>query len=126
MSIFNDQDKQIPAAIDVSLEKPVVEKASEYKLSIVRFTCPLSSVPRYKLIGTTNFSVAIKRLLTQDNFFGNVVLPLGYFSSIQMFVDALNSAFLQAYSLLSNAYPADFPPSQAPYFWYDICTYAAS
>jgi len=122
MSIFNDQDKQIPAAIDVSLEKPIVEKASDYKLSIIRFTCPLTTVPRYKLSGTTNFKVAIRRLLSQNNFFGTVVLPLGYFSSIQMFVDALNAAFLQAYASLANAYPADFPPGEVPYFWYDPTT----
>jgi hypothetical protein len=61
LSLYNPTDagKKISARIDVPLEKPILRKMSEYKLTILRFQCPLTTVfPPYNLQGT-EFQVTI-------------------------------------------------------------------
>jgi hypothetical protein len=61
LSLYNPTDagKKISARIDVPLEKPILRKMSDYKLTILRFQCPLTTVfPPYSLQGT-EFQVTI-------------------------------------------------------------------
>jgi hypothetical protein len=61
LSLYNPTDagKKIRARIDVPLEKPILRKMSDYKLTILRFQCPLTTVfPPYSLQGT-EFQVTI-------------------------------------------------------------------
>jgi hypothetical protein len=60
LSLYNpiDADKAIPAVLDVPLEKPILDKCSNYKMTILRFQCPLYSVPRF-LIKGQNISVKL-------------------------------------------------------------------
>jgi hypothetical protein len=61
LSLYNPTDagKKIRARIDVPLEKPILRKMSDYKLTILRFQCPLTTVfPPYNLQGT-EFQVTI-------------------------------------------------------------------
>jgi hypothetical protein len=55
LSLYNPTDagKKIRARIDVPLEKPILRKMNDYKLTILRFQCPLITVfPPYSLQGT--------------------------------------------------------------------------
>jgi hypothetical protein len=61
LSLYNPTDagKKIRARIDVPLEKPILKKMSDYKLTILRFQCPLTTVfPPYSPQGT-EFQVTI-------------------------------------------------------------------
>jgi hypothetical protein len=61
LSLYNPTDaaKKIRARIDVPLEKPILRKTSDYKLTILRFQCPLTTVfPPYNL-QDTEFQVTI-------------------------------------------------------------------
>jgi hypothetical protein len=61
LSLYNPTDaaKKIRARIDVPLEKPILRKMSDYKFTILRFQCPLTTVfPPYNLQGT-EFQVTI-------------------------------------------------------------------
>jgi hypothetical protein len=61
LSLYNPTDagKKIRARIDVPLEKPILRKMSDYKLTILRFQCPLTTLfPPYNLQGT-EFQVTI-------------------------------------------------------------------
>jgi hypothetical protein len=61
LSLYNPTDAgtKIRARMDVPLEKPILRKMSDYKLTILRFQCPLTTVfPPYNLQGT-EFQVTI-------------------------------------------------------------------
>jgi hypothetical protein len=61
LSLYNPTDaaKKIRARIDVPLEKPILRKMNDYKLTILRFQCPLTTVfPPYNL-QETEFQVTI-------------------------------------------------------------------
>lgn len=62
LSLYNPVNvtSKIPAVIDIGLEKPILKKCTDYKLTILRFQCPLTSVkPPYSLNGKT-LSVTIQ------------------------------------------------------------------
>jgi hypothetical protein len=46
LSLFNliSATSSIPAVIDVVFEKPILHKASDYMMTIVRFNAPLNSI----------------------------------------------------------------------------------
>jgi hypothetical protein len=61
LSLYNptDSSTKIRARMDVPLEKTILRKMSDYKLTILRFQCPLTTVfPPYNLLGT-EFKVTI-------------------------------------------------------------------
>jgi hypothetical protein len=46
-----DNNEKIPAVLDVALEKPIVNRAKDDKMTILRFQCPLTSVdPPFSVI----------------------------------------------------------------------------
>jgi hypothetical protein len=68
LSLYNPTDSRtkIRARIDVPLEKPILRKCSDYKLTILRFQCPLTTVfPPYNLLGT-EFKVTISTAYNQS------------------------------------------------------------
>jgi hypothetical protein len=113
----------IPANIDINIEKPIVEKANEYKMSVIRFTCPLYNVPRYYLSNNqfrviiTFFNGATGQTELYTGFF---VPPLEPIDSILSFVLAVNSALFQAWNSLITAHPTI--PTYYPYIMYDPTT----
>jgi hypothetical protein len=61
LSLYNPTNatNKIHANIDVALEKPILRKCSDYKLTILRFQCPLTTIfPPYSL-ASTEFKVII-------------------------------------------------------------------
>jgi hypothetical protein len=56
-----DNTNKIPANLDIGLEKPLLPKGKDYKVTVLRFVCPLSSFqPPFSLLGKT-FEVIIKK-----------------------------------------------------------------
>jgi hypothetical protein len=54
--------------MDVSLEKPILRKCSDYKLTFLRFQCPLTTVfPSYNLVGT-EFKVTISTAMNMETW----------------------------------------------------------
>ena len=121
LSLYNNQDAQNNAAIDVALEKPIVEKANDYKLSIIRFTCPLTTVPRYSL-NNINFTVDIYYSNVHINGWGSATVPNTPLNSISDFISLLNAAFSVAYSnfvYYIGEIGKTLPTGYSPYFLYN-------
>jgi hypothetical protein len=62
LSLFNpiSATSSIPAVIDIALEKPILLKASDYKMTILRFNAPLDSIyPNYDMVGKV-FSIRFR------------------------------------------------------------------
>jgi hypothetical protein len=126
LSLYNNSPNQIPAKIDVALEKPIVEHASNYKLSIIRFSCPLDEIPSYDLsrINPANirggFFYAIS-FIPGFGFLGDYYVYTAPAPTKPMyiddFIDLLNDIFENAYNILLPNGP--FPQDCAPYFFFD-------
>jgi hypothetical protein len=74
LTLYNpiDNNMKIPATLDIGLEKPLLPKGKDYKLTILRFICPLSSVqPPFNLLGKT-FEVIIKNDSTSNTASQNI------------------------------------------------------
>jgi hypothetical protein len=124
LSLYNPNDALIPASIDVSLEKPIVERANEYQLSIIRFTCPLTNIPRYSLVNI-NMSVIIYYQNVNIIGQGSANVPTTPLDSISYFINLLNSACVQAYNNFVSAMAQigkTLPSGTFPYFLYNTQT----
>lgn len=125
LSLYNNSPNQIPAKIDVALEKPIIEHANNYKLSIIRFSCPLDEIPSYDLsrINPANIRGGFFYATSYVPGFGFVGNYYVYTSTapakptyINDFIALLNDIFLIAYNLLPSGI---FPANCAPYFFYE-------
>jgi hypothetical protein len=96
LSLYNNTQNNIPASLDISIEKPIVERADEYKMSIIRFTCFLYNIPRYYL-SFNNLRVQISYLngTNYEYYSGTAVAPLNPIDSIYAFVHTVNSAYFK-------------------------------
>jgi len=115
LTLYNSTDTHIPASIDVGLEKPILKNASDYKLSVIRFECPLYDVfPSYDLSSLT--------LQGGIYYSGNsyIVTYPGpvYSNTINDFVAILNYIMNKAYTTFQAA-NASFPANTPPYFFYE-------
>jgi hypothetical protein len=102
LSLFNPikANSSIPAVIDIALEKPILPKASDYKMTIVRFNAPLNSIPpNYDMSGST-FTI---RFIRDSNILG---------FSIANFVGVINTLMQNLASALGSS-------NEAPYFIFD-------
>jgi hypothetical protein len=117
LSLFNPitATSSIPAVIDIALEKSILPKASDYKMTILRFNAPLDSIfPNYDMTGRefsirfrTNTGSVFTRSISGDNITG---------FSILNFLNVINF-------LLSNlTVDIGRPSNEAPYFTYDPTT----
>jgi hypothetical protein len=108
LSLFNpyEANRAIDAYIDVSLEKPLLKKCSDYKLTIARFRIPLDTIYPAFTFERLNFNVTLRY---NNNFYPatiNVNVPI---YSISEFISYVNTLLYAAYALLSGADPTRFP-----------------
>jgi hypothetical protein len=114
LSLFNpyESDRLIDASIDVSLEKPILKRCSDYKLTIIRFRIPLDTIYPAFTFEKLNFNVTLR---FNNSFYPatiNVSTPI---YSINEFLANINTLFYAAYALLSGNYPSRFPYRSPPY-----------
>jgi hypothetical protein len=58
---------KIPATLDIGLEKPLLAKGKDYKVTVLRFVCPLTNVqPPFSLIGM-KFTIIIQKNSTSNS-----------------------------------------------------------
>jgi hypothetical protein len=113
LSLYNPTDaaKKIRARIDVPLEKPILRKMSDYKLTILRFQCPLTTVfPPYNLQGT-EFQVTIStafRSETRTSTGGSLSSYIGDF--LEFLLNLMISACHTAMAPYINGADARRPP----------------
>jgi hypothetical protein len=113
LSLYNPTDagKKISARIDVPLEKPILKKMSDYKLTILRFQCPLTTVfPPYSLQGT-EFQVTIStgyHSETRSSTGGTLSSYIGDF--LEFLLNPLISACHSAMVTYINGADARRPP----------------
>jgi hypothetical protein len=99
---------KIRAELDVALEKPILNRCRDYKLTVLRFQCMLTSVrPLFSVDGK------VFRLMLRTNFNSNTQTVVGSTSieSISDFVEMVNT-------MLSNAHTAFLPGPDKPYIYY--------
>jgi hypothetical protein len=87
LSLYNpiDANGPIPAVLDVPLEKPILDKCSNYKMTILRFNCPLYSVPRFMIKGQV-FGIKLVNRNTNQEYISALANP----STIDTIYDVLS------------------------------------
>jgi hypothetical protein len=113
LSLYNppDSSKVIDASIDVSLEKPLLKKCSDYKLSIMRFRIPLDTIyPAFHMNGMF-FQVTIR--LAGNNYTASTTVNYTIYS-INEFIAVVNDLLYNAYHSIPT-----FPPNSPPYILYE-------
>jgi hypothetical protein len=117
LSLYNPTDagKKIRARIDVPLEKPILRKMSDYKLTILRFQCPLTTVfPPYNLQGT-EFQVTISTAThseTRTSTVWSLSLYIGDFLEFLLY-PMINSCHMAMVSHINGA-----DTQRPPYVYY--------
>jgi hypothetical protein len=102
LTLYNPIDNnnmKIPANLDIGLEKPLLPKGKDYKLTVLRFVCPLSSVqPPFSLLGKT-FEVIIKKNSNSREASQKINTNV---QSLSDFVPNVNNLLLSAHQQLYN------------------------
>lgn len=125
VNIFNDSktDDNI-AYFAENRTVPILECASDYHLSVIRFSIPSDDIPIYNF-PTDPLTITL-RYAGADYKQALVYVPQNNTNdqgvySYQQTLDMINTAFLAAYTALKVVSPAA-PPTQAPYMIYDSTT----
>jgi hypothetical protein len=107
LSLYNPPTSSSPieASIDVSLEKPIVKKMSDYKLTIARFRVPLFST--YPAFDLKNLFFQVTFHYSNTNYSQSLTIS-SIIYSISEFVNAVNSLLQTAYNLAGL--PSNTPP----------------
>jgi hypothetical protein len=117
LTLFNPitATSSIPAVIDIALEKPILPKASDYKMTILRFNATLDSIfPNYDMTGR-QFSIRFRT--TTNQFFTRSVSGSNISGfSILNFQDVINQLLVNLTTDIGR------PSNEAPYFAYDLST----
>jgi hypothetical protein len=99
---------KIPATLDIGLEKPLFPKGKDYKVTVLRFVCPLSSVqPLFSLTGKT-FQVIIQNNSISKSASQTINTDV---QSISDFVSIVNNLLLSAHQQIYNN-------GQPPYIYF--------
>ncbi|MCL6579598.1 MAG: hypothetical protein K6T73_09480 [Candidatus Bathyarchaeota archaeon] len=108
LSLYNplNSGKSIDATIDASLEKPLLPKCSDYKLTIARFRIPLDTI--YPAFSMKDMYFQVTFRFNNNNFSASTVVTNNFFS-ISEFVTEVNTLLSNAYTLLQG-FPANTPP----------------
>jgi hypothetical protein len=117
LSLYNPTDagKKIRARIDVPLEKPILRKMSDYKLTILRFQCPLSTIfPLYSFQGT-EFQVTISTATHSET---RTSTGGGLTSYIGDFLDFLLNPLINACHSAMTPYINGADARRPPYVYY--------
>jgi hypothetical protein len=124
LSLYNpiNATSNIEANIDVALEKPILKRCNDYKLTIVRFRIPLSNiVPSFDLNG--NF---FRILMTyNNNTYGAQTTITNFFpKSLYEVINLVNGLLAVAYNQLATNNPV-FNSVTIPFMFYnpetDLC-----
>jgi hypothetical protein len=113
LSLYNPitATSSIAAVIDVPLEKPILLKASDYKMTIIRFNAPLDSIlPNYDMSGRT-FTIRFRagpNVYTRSISGNNIVA-----FSILGFLNTINQLLILLTQDLGQ------PAKLSPYFTWD-------
>jgi hypothetical protein len=113
LSLFNphSSNKVIDANIDVSLEKPLLPKCSDYKLTIARFRVPLNSLyPAFTCRGLL-FETVFKY---NNNFYTTSIIVNVDFFSILDFIALVNNMLKSTHQQMPG-----FNTNFYPYLFYD-------
>jgi hypothetical protein len=103
--LFNpiDANTPIPAVLDVPLEKPILDKCSNYKMTILRFQCPLYNIRPNYIIKGQEFAV---RLDDQGNIkYDKSVTVTQIGNSIHEFLDVVNKLFKSVWDDYVTGHP---------------------
>jgi hypothetical protein len=101
LTLYNliDNVVKIPATLDIGLEKPLLPKGKDYKLTILRFVCLLSSAqPPFSLKGK-RFEITIQNNSTTGPANQNITIEV---QSISDFVSIVNNLLKSAHQQISN------------------------
>jgi hypothetical protein len=118
LSLFNpvDAKEPIPAVLDVPLEKPILDKCSNYKMTILRFYCPLSLIRPNYLIRGQRFEV---RLYSNGVFYPASTNITDIGQSIFEFVAIINDLLRAAWLDYRSANPTIGGDFTYPFLSYD-------
>jgi len=131
--ISNDSPTERKQAIfSVTRVEPILYKPSDYVLSVERFRVPTTNIPimvwdsdkigRYQVLmrfGGTEVSVNLEYIANTSNPADDLYGPSIW--SYQDFLDMLNQALSQAFTLIKASHPTA-PPTEAPFITFDATT----
>lgn len=133
IELYNDTEKPIIANYYAEYVQPIIaDRPSDYKLSIIRFNVPSSTIPIF-VFENNSYYVTLRHSGTD---FQSVVIYSGNnttygFNGIyhyQEFITQINTALQTAFTALKTAFPG-VPATEAPYLTYDsptqLCTFWA-
>jgi hypothetical protein len=86
LTLYNPIDNvvKIPANLDIGLEKPLLPKGKDYKVTVLRFVCPLSTVsPSFSFKGKT-FDVVIRNNLSSGNTGQNITTEVQAYQTLYL------------------------------------------
>jgi hypothetical protein len=121
LSMFNpfDAPAPIPAVLDVALEKPILDKCSNYKMTILRFHCPLYSIRPNYIIKGQEFVVR----LFDDALYYQASTNVGQIGqSIHEFISTINSLFKTVWNNYSTSHPNNGTSYGQPFLTHDPVT----
>jgi hypothetical protein len=121
LSLFNpvDANTPIPAVLDVALEKPILDKCSNYKMTILRFNCPLYTIRPNYIIKGQEFIVRLIDGGIKEYKKSVSVTQIG--NSIHEFLDVVNKLFKSVWDEYVTDHPG-FPEKAFPFLIFDPVT----
>lgn len=125
--IFNNDVTPILATFKENRDSPILDNASDFKVAIVRYTVPVTSVPLFDFSDYPGQGVTLRdlssgtdfrtKVLYQSSSTPNVSGVIAPVYSYQMFVEMINLALLTSYTALKAANPGA-PITQPPFLIY--------
>jgi hypothetical protein len=121
LTMFNpfDVPAPIPAVLDVALEKPILDKCSDYKMTILRFHCPLYSIRPNYIIKGQQFVV---RLFDGALYYQASTSVGKIDQSIYEFVATVNDLFKTVWTNYYTSHPNNGTSYGQPFLTYDPVT----
>jgi hypothetical protein len=123
LTLFNkfDAKSPIPAVLDVVLEKPILDKCSNYKMAILRFQCPLYNIRPNYIIKGQEFIVRLDDEGSTVYEESVSVSQIG--NSIHEFLDVVNKLFESVWLDYVAYHPSsNFPQKAFPFLIFDPVT----
>lgn len=125
IEMYNNEDKPKLAEYSVEFKSPILDCASNYKISIIRFNIPSSSIPififednKYYVTLTYN-NINYTQVLIYSN--NSPAYGLKSIYHYQDFINIINAALTSAYNTMKTSYPLA-PATIAPYITFDAIT----
>jgi hypothetical protein len=121
LTMFNpfDAPSPIPAVLDVALEKPILDKCSNYKMTILRFHCPLYSIRPNYIIKGQEFIV---RLFDGDFYYQTSTNVGQIGQSIREFISTVNTLFKTVWTNYHTSHSKNGTEYGYPFLTYDPVT----